>query len=233
MSTLIHLLSLSGGILAVLALLLLATLTVLIERGWFYFHVLRPAGGRSTSRAPSGTPARNGLEAFARHPDTPNGQVAATALEYLDEDPRSLEMALEHRITEILPSLDRNLWMLDTTVTLAPLFGLLGTIIGMVQTFNLLGKGPGLLTGHATGGIADALVATGSGLFVAIIAVIGLSIFNSQMREAVRQLDAIKLGALAIARNRDRDHGTETPKPGENTLARVARAVGDARQGEA
>jgi biopolymer transport protein ExbB len=107
---------------------------------------------------------------------------------------------LEHHITEILPSLDRNLWLLDAAVTLAPLIGLLGTIIGMVQTFNLLGSGPSMISGHATGGIADALVATGGGLSIAIVAVIALSIFNNRLREIVRQLDAIKLAALSAAR---------------------------------
>lgn len=200
MSMLAHLLSLSGGILALLALLLLLALAVAIERGWFYFHVLGPSLKASWADR-AGIPRKTLLHEIARtYADTPQGLLAATALEYMDAGPETLEAALEHRITEILPSLDRNLWLLDATVTLAPLFGLLGTIVGMVQTFNLLGNGPGMISGHATGGIADALVATGGGLFVAIVAVIALSVFNSRLRESVRQLDAIKLAGLAVAR---------------------------------
>lgn len=200
MSMLMHLLSLSGGILALLALLLLLALAVAIERGWFYFHVVRTGltgSGSDTVCRPGKASLNEIANAYAA---MPQGQVAATALEHLGAGPEALEAALEHRITEILPSLDRNLWVLDATVTLAPLFGLLGTIVGMVQTFNLLGSGPGMISGHATGGIADALLATGGGLFVAIVAVIALSVFNSRLRETVRQLDAIKLAGLATAR---------------------------------
>jgi biopolymer transport protein ExbB len=198
MSLVAHLLSLSGGLLAVLALLLLLSLAVVIERGWFYLHVVRN-GTNITAEITTGASRASLIDIKNAYRDMPQGLVALTALDYLDTGPATLEAALEHRITEILPSLDRNLWLLDATVTLAPLFGLLGTIVGMVQTFNLLGNGPGMVSGHATGGIADALVATGGGLFVAIVAVIGLSVFNNRLRETVRQLDAIKLAGLAIA----------------------------------
>jgi biopolymer transport protein ExbB len=200
MSTFVHLLSLSGGIFALLALLLLLALAVAIERGWYYFHVLGSIS-HTVSAAMPGTPSRTSLTHVAEtYGDMPQGLLATTALQHLDSRPDALESALEHRITEILPALDRNLWLLDAVVTLAPLFGLLGTIIGMVQTFNLLGTGPGMVSTHTTGGIADALIATGSGLFVAIIAVIALSVLNARMRETIRQLDAIKLAGVAIAR---------------------------------
>lgn len=198
MSLIAHLLSLSGGLLAVLALLLLLSLAVVIERGWFYLHVVRN-GTMTTAEITSGASRASLVDIRDSFGDMPQGLVASTALNYLDTSPATLEAAIEHRITEILPSLDRHLWLLDAIATLAPLFGLLGTIVGMVQTFNLLGNGPAMVTGHATGGIADALVATGGGLFVAIVAVIGLSVFNNRLRETVRQLDAIKLAGLAVA----------------------------------
>jgi len=64
-----------------------------------------------------------------------------------------------------MPKIDRNVWVLDSAVTLAPLMGLLGTIIGMVHAFGILGEGgvAGAAAQMVTGGIAEALVATGVG----------------------------------------------------------------------
>jgi biopolymer transport protein ExbB len=86
-------------------------------------------------------------------------------------------------------------WVLDTAVTLAPLMGLLGTIIGMVHAFGILGaSGPGgAATQMVTGGIAEALVATGAGLLIAIIAVGFLNYFNKRARLALHQMDLLKV----------------------------------------
>ena len=67
-------------------------------------------------------------------------------------------------------SLSRGLWVLETIVTAAPLLGLLGTITGMMHSFQLIG-GKGLVdpTG-VTGGVAQALIATALGLFIAVTA---------------------------------------------------------------
>ena len=73
--------------------------------------------------------------------------------------------------------------------------GLLGTIIGMVHAFGILG-GSGPAGGAAqmvTGGIAEALVATGVGLLIAIIAVSFLNYFNKRTRLALHQMELLKV----------------------------------------
>ena len=81
-----------------------------------------------------------------------------------------------------IPKLEKNIWILDTSVTLAPLMGLLGTIIGMVHAFDILGVSgaSGSATEMISGGIAEALVATGAGILIAIIAVVFLNHFNKK-----------------------------------------------------
>jgi len=56
------------------------------------------------------------------------------------EDAETMDRHIEESILWLLPKMDRNLWLVDTAVTLAPLLGLLGTIIGMIQSFNVLGS---------------------------------------------------------------------------------------------
>src|SRR6185369_552468 len=88
---------------------------------------------------------------------------------------------VESRATEeaslIERSLGRWLWILETIVTAAPLLGLLGTIIGMIRAFRLFGT-EGLVDPRGvTGGVAEALVATAAGLFIAIVALLAFNYF--------------------------------------------------------
>jgi len=109
-------------------------------------------------------------------------------------DAESAERHVDETILEVVPVMDRNLWVLDTAVTLGPLLGLLGTIFGMIKTFDVLGaQGMGAGAGAVTGGIGEALVATGLGLFVAIIGLVFLNHFNKRVRLGVQQMELIKL----------------------------------------
>lgn len=85
-------------------------------------------------------------------------------------------------------------WVLDTAVTIAPLLGLFGTIIGLIQTFNVLSAHSG--PAEVTGGIADALIATAAGVLVAIVAVCFLNTLNAMLASIIFQLDTIKLSLL-------------------------------------
>jgi biopolymer transport protein ExbB len=82
-----------------------------------------------------------------------------------------------------LRHLRRYLPVLDTIVTLAPLLGLLGTITGMISAFGIVSEA-GLGQPHAiTGGIAEALIATATGLLVAIVTLIPYNYFRARMEE--------------------------------------------------
>jgi biopolymer transport protein ExbB len=75
----------------------------------------------------------------------------------------------------------RYLPILDTIITLAPLLGLLGTITGMISAFGIVSEA-GLGQPHAiTGGIAEALIATATGLLIAIMALIPYNYFRSNL----------------------------------------------------
>ncbi|MDX5935767.1 MotA/TolQ/ExbB proton channel family protein [Acidithiobacillus thiooxidans] len=90
------------------------------------------------------------------------------------------------------PSLDKRLWILDTIVTLAPLLGLFGTILGMFHAFSILAA-PGHNPTAVTGGVADALIATASGLFIAMIGLLSFNAFNNSIEKTIYQLESLKL----------------------------------------
>nr|WP_307850886.1 MotA/TolQ/ExbB proton channel family protein [Acidocella sp. C78] len=116
--------------------------------------------------------------------------LIATALASRGETADELDNHLEEEIMDAMPRITRGLWILDTAVTIAPLLGLFGTIIGMIQAFDVLSSNGG--PAKVTGGIADALVSTGAGLLIAIIAVYLVNYFNNLTRRIVQQLELVK-----------------------------------------
>jgi len=90
-----------------------------------------------------------------------------------------------------IPKLDRGMWMLDTVVTLAPLLGLFGTIIGMFNAFSGLGA-VGAVPTQVTGGVAEALIATATGLMIAMVGMVFLNSLNNRVRLMVHQLETLK-----------------------------------------
>jgi TonB family protein len=103
---------------------------------------------------------------------------------------------LEEALMREAPQIDRFLWVLDTAVTLSPLPGLLGTIVGMFDAFQVL-SGPGNAPTQVTGGGAQALIATASGLFVAMI---GLVFFNGLVNRLANDVAQRRTGSRSAAR---------------------------------
>jgi biopolymer transport protein ExbB len=213
MDEIIRLVVLTGGLLALMPLLLILTLAVSIERLYFLKKILRQ--GRDIHNQLRGVPYRNfaALQAVEdKFPNTLQGHLIALSIIWSDESPDEMEMHLEEEILDAMPKITRGLWILDTSVTIAPLLGLFGTIIGMVQAFNVLSANGG--PSKVTGGIADALISTGAGLLIAIIAVYFVNYFNALTRHIVHQLELIKL----ILINRAHGKSTETTPDPVNQL---------------
>ncbi len=100
--------------------------------------------------------------------DNPLGRIVASAEQSPAQDVDTLELLLDEAITREVPMLEKGLSMIKLLAAVAPLLGLLGTVTGMIATFqsiSLFGTGdPKLMAG----GISQALVTTMLGLVVAI-----------------------------------------------------------------
>ncbi|WP_075359971.1 MotA/TolQ/ExbB proton channel family protein [Caballeronia sordidicola] len=91
--------------------------------------------------------------------------------------------------TRIERDMSRGFWVLETIVTAAPLLGLLGTIVGMMHSFQLFG-GSGLVNpGAVTGGVAQSLVATAIGLIVALFALFASNYFSRRLERLMDDLE--------------------------------------------
>ncbi len=199
MDKLIELSVLSGGLLPLMGVLLLVTLAVIVERSYFFFKVLKSGDAMEHDLQLVEYQNWDKLEQLATHYDgSLQRSIITSALASRGEDSLTMDRHIDEAIMWQMPKIDRLIWVLDTAVTLAPLMGLLGTIIGMVHAFEVLGSaGSGsAATQMVTGGIAEALVATGAGLFIAILAVLFLNQFNKRVRLAMHQMDLLKVMVL-------------------------------------
>ncbi len=216
----------SGGILYLMALLLFVALTIMLERAWYLRRVLA-AGNRALARLDGITKADAAQlqEIGDSCSELPHGRVLKAALKHdLDHDLDRLSDKLEEAIMREAPRVDRYLWLLDTIVTLAPLLGLLGTIIGMFNAFQVLSD-PGTAPTRVTGGVAEALLATASGLFIAILGLVVFNGLNNRVRVIIHQLETLKV-MLVNRISPHYDRPVQAPAPGRTheTGPRVVRA---------
>lgn len=97
----------------------------------------------------------------------------------------SMIKAMESAAAEEVKRMRRYMTILDTMITVAPLLGIFGTVIGIISSFDLLG-GSGIEHPQAvTAGIAQALITTAAGLAIAILSVFPYNYFNSRVQDAV------------------------------------------------
>lgn len=129
--------------------------------------------------------------------DTPLGRVWDVYRSSRATDVEALELQLDDAILKEMPALEKNLSLLKLLAGIAPLLGLLGTVIGMILTFQaitLFGTGdPKLMAG----GISQALMTTVLGLVVAIPILLLHAIAAARSRDIVQILEEQATGMIA------------------------------------
>jgi len=104
------------------------------------------------------------------------------------------------------------LWILDTIVTAAPLLGLLGTIFGIMETFNALAAGGMSDPGAVSRGIGTALVATAIGIATALLGLLGHNVLNRRAHVLTEDFKALLLNLTAPILTSG-ELKSETPSP--------------------
>lgn len=154
---------------------------VIIERFVYYLYLLRSRGriARSIQVAMARDAARP-------TPELPPGKdlLTSSMREYVDAQ-RGAPLA-RSRIEDLSSALflrvdgsvNRGLWILDTIVTAAPLLGLLGTILGIMDTFHALSAGGISDPSAVSRGIGSALFATAIGIGTALYGLVGHNVLH-------------------------------------------------------
>ncbi len=175
----------SGGwVGAVIILLGIVGLLLALER----FVVLGRVGGKIHSQRKAIAEPRA---------DNPLGRVLQVYTRQPDLEPETLELKLDDAVLREIPALEARLGWLKILAAVAPLLGLLGTVTGMILTFQqitLFGTGdPKLMAG----GISQALMTTVLGLVVAIPMVLLHAMLNARSKALIQVLEEESAGLIA------------------------------------
>jgi biopolymer transport protein ExbB len=133
--------------------------------------------------------------------DKPLSSIFATGATSFDLSEAELEKVLTRKAQTWIPLLEKRLEVLDTIITAAPLMGLLGTITGMMASFQVLSTNGVNEPNAITGGVAEALIATATGLVVALVSLIFYNYFNSKVRQTLDHMEAV--GNLFLSQKTD------------------------------
>lgn len=101
----------------------------------------------------------------------------------------SLRDALRMGADEEIARMRRHLPILDTMITLSPLLGILGTVTGIISSFNLLGSVGIEQPRMITAGIAQALITTAFGLLIAILSLLPYNYFLTRVEKAALEME--------------------------------------------
>lgn len=128
--------------------------------------------------------------------DEPFSRIVLTGLENNDLPPEELRALVEDEGRQEVRILQRGLVTLETIAAIAPLMGLLGTVLGMIKVFDVIQT---LGVGQAkalSGGISEALITTATGLFIGIPVLIAFNYFNSRSEAFVLDMERYVLLVL-------------------------------------
>lgn len=166
------------------------TISCALDRAWFWFRLLSQEDRIVNDVLDA---ARYDLDKAAEIADyarfLPIGRFLYAPLKLKHPSPETFRLAMEAAGDKEFIQMRRGEKLLETIVAVAPLLGLLGTVTGLIGTFNNLKIGGGGTTAEASkvaAGIGEALITTAAGMIVAIIA---LLVFRTLVTLQARQMD--------------------------------------------
>jgi biopolymer transport protein ExbB len=181
-----------GVVMYPLVVLSILALALILERSLFWIKM-----GRQQDRLVREVlglyrrSTRSAMEKLEQNVQFPVSRIFLAALELDEPNPEDFRLALESAGQAEIPLLKRFNTVFETVISVAPLLGLLGTVLGLMSSFRALkiGEVSAGSSVNVTGGIAEALTSTASGLFVAIFTLLFANMFRGLY---VRQIALIQ-----------------------------------------
>lgn len=135
---------------------------------------------------------------------TPVAAVLLNGLEHFSNPIAEMELSMKNAAEEWVPLLEKRVEIIDTVITAAPLMGLLGTITGMMASFQVLSEKGVNEPNAITGGVAEALIATATGLVVALFSLIAYNYLSAKIKVFIYDLEAIASRLVEIRMSSER-----------------------------
>ena len=188
----------SSWILYLLLGLSLAAVTIMLDRIWFYLQERPPRQRLAAALAELGKAGAAAALAKLTDARSMEAAVARACLSHADDGVAAVEERKAGAIEQERTRYERRLAFLGTLGNNAPFIGLFGTVLGIIRAFHDLAGNSLQGTQAVMSGIAEALVATGVGLLVALPAVASYNIFTRQVERAASASEVLAHEILAL-----------------------------------
>lgn len=191
MSSIVHFIKAGGFVMYPLLLLSLMAVVVIVER----LLAFRQFGGIAPGLLDTVVKqCRAGrYDEAVKSCDARTGPLAhclSVVLRHRHQPVREVERLVEETGQDYFIRLERLLPVLDTTTTISPLLGLLGTIVGMIGTFNAISAQQARGNSDAVlAGVGEALYATASGILIAVICFMAYNYFAARLRTVTAETE--------------------------------------------
>ena len=131
----------------------------------------------------------NGAKLVCSQNDTPIARIVEKGIARIGKPIENIEKAMENIGRLELYKLEKNMVILTIIAGVAPMFGFLGTIAGMIQTFFNISITSDITLGTIAGGIYVKMITSATGLMIGIMAYIGYSYLNAQIDRVVNKME--------------------------------------------
>ncbi|MFM7426211.1 MAG: MotA/TolQ/ExbB proton channel family protein [Elainella sp.] len=190
MSNLLQLVISGGPVMIPIIGFSIATIACALERSWFWYQLMSQEDKIVHDVLAAARYNLDDARMIAENAqDLPIGRFLLAPLKLRHPTPETFRLAMEAAGDKEFVRMRKGDKLLETTVAVAPLLGLLGTVTGLIATFGSLNIGGGGTSEQATqaaGGIGEALVTTAAGMIVAILA---LLVYRVMVSMQARQVD--------------------------------------------
>ncbi len=166
------------------------SVTVIIERALFFWKESLHHKPREIQKILSYVEKNKMQEAMQLAGRYRQDYIARTLYQGLAHRDQALSRALETQAFNEMRLMKQYLPILDTAITAAPLLGILGTVVGIIGSFDALGTQGMSNPAAVTKGISEALITTAFGLIIAVGTLVPYNYFQSQFQRFVEELES-------------------------------------------
>ena len=148
--------------------------------------------------------------------------VMLPCIEWTEHGPDAFSQVVDAEMTKQKRALERGTTFLGTIGNNGPFIGLVGTVLGVIQAFQELGSQNKEAMGNVMVGIAEALIATGVGLFVAIPAVVAFNVVHKSITHVESNVNIMAKYVVAQLTSKTKSDGPATNAANSDTHVKAA-----------
>ncbi len=180
-----------GWLMAPIVLCSVLTLAIMFERGLrLQKRLVSPAGLAGQVTAHLARHAVDGVFLQRLAANSPLGSVLATGIRFAPSGLEAMQLHMQNSASVVIHALERHLNLLGTIGQIAPLLGLMGTVLGIIESFMAVTSGGNADPALLAAGISQALITTAAGMAVAVPALVAYRHYQRKVVDLAVDMEA-------------------------------------------